>query len=46
MLALYLGPRQRPMHDDLPALPTIPPGLYRHYKGQRYEVRWPPPAIQ
>ena len=26
------------MHDDLPALPTIPPGLYRHYKGQRYEV--------
>ena len=25
------------MHD-LPPLPTITPGIYRHYKGGRYEV--------
>ncbi|MDR0226696.1 MAG: DUF1653 domain-containing protein [Burkholderiaceae bacterium] len=24
--------------DDLPALTPTPPGLYRHYKGGRYEV--------
>ncbi len=24
--------------DDLPPLPTTPPGLYRHYKGGWYEV--------
>lgn len=24
--------------DDLPALPTTPPGRYRHYKGGEYEV--------
>lgn len=24
--------------DDLPALITTPPGLYRHYKGMYYEV--------
>jgi hypothetical protein len=23
---------------DLPPLPTLPPGLYRHYKGGEYEV--------
>jgi hypothetical protein len=23
---------------DLPTLPTLPPGLYRHYKGGEYEV--------
>ena len=26
------------MLDALPALIETPPGLYRHYKGQRYEV--------
>ena len=26
------------MTDDLPALPTIVPGRYRHYKGGEYEV--------
>lgn len=26
------------MNDDLPALPTIPLGRYRHYKGGEYEV--------
>lgn len=26
------------MADDLPPLPTIPPGRYRHYKGGEYEV--------
>lgn len=24
--------------DDLPPLPAVPPGLYRHYKGGLYEV--------
>ncbi|MFG6485155.1 DUF1653 domain-containing protein [Roseateles sp. BYS78W] len=24
--------------DDLPALPTLAPGRYRHYKGLDYEV--------
>ena len=24
--------------DDLPALPTLAPGRYRHYKGLGYEV--------
>ena len=24
--------------DDLPPLPSIPTGLYTHYKGGRYEV--------
>lgn len=24
--------------DDLPALPTLAPGRYRHYKGPDYEV--------
>ncbi len=24
--------------SDLPPLPTIPPGRYRHYKGGEYEV--------
>ena len=23
---------------DLPPLPTLPPGRYRHYKGQPYQV--------
>jgi hypothetical protein len=27
-----------PMEDDLPPLPATPTGLYRHYKGGRYEV--------
>ena len=26
------------MTNDLPALPTIALGLYRHYKGNEYEV--------
>ncbi len=26
------------MNDDLPALPSLPLGLYRHYKGGEYEV--------
>lgn len=26
------------MSQDLPPLIVTPPGLYRHYKGQRYEV--------
>ena len=26
------------MRDDLPPLINIPPGLYRHYKGELYEV--------
>ena len=26
------------MNDDLPPLINIPPGLYRHYKGELYEV--------
>ena len=26
------------MPDSLPLLPKPPPGLYRHYKGQPYEV--------
>jgi hypothetical protein len=26
------------MTSDLPPLPSIPPGLYRHYKGGEYEV--------
>ena len=26
------------MTDDLPPLINIPPGLYRHYKGELYEV--------
>ncbi|MEC5213664.1 hypothetical protein RCH06_002217 [Polaromonas sp. CG_9.5] len=26
------------MPDSLPSLTEIPPGLYRHYKGQPYEV--------
>jgi hypothetical protein len=26
------------MNDDLPRLPTIAPGRYRHYKGLDYEV--------
>lgn len=26
------------MTSDLPTLPTIPPGRYRHYKGGEYEV--------
>ena len=26
------------MNDELPALLRTPPGLYRHYKGQLYEV--------
>jgi hypothetical protein len=24
--------------DDLPALPSTPPGRYRHYKGGEYQV--------
>ena len=28
----------RPMNDDLPPLPTLAPGRYRHYKGGEYEV--------
>ncbi len=27
-----------PMSDDLPPLPTLAPGRYRHYKGGDYEV--------
>ncbi len=27
-----------PTNDSLPPLITTPPGLYRHYKGQLYEV--------
>jgi hypothetical protein len=27
-----------PTDSDLPALPATPTGLYRHYKGGRYEV--------
>ena len=27
------------MSSDLPALPTLAPGRYRHYKGGEYEVR-------
>jgi len=26
------------MSQDLPALPTLAPGRYRHYKGGEYEV--------
>lgn len=26
------------MNDNLPALPTLAPGRYRHYKGGAYEV--------
>jgi hypothetical protein len=26
------------MTDDLPALPSLPTGRYRHYKGGEYEV--------
>ncbi|MCJ7800170.1 MAG: DUF1653 domain-containing protein [Polaromonas sp.] len=26
------------MSDSLPPLTVTPPGLYRHYKGMRYEV--------
>ncbi|MBV8035929.1 DUF1653 domain-containing protein [Roseateles sp.] len=26
------------MNDNLPALPTLAPGRYRHYKGGEYEV--------
>ena len=26
------------MNDDLPPIINIPPGLYRHYKGELYEV--------
>eukprot|EP01034_Spumella_vulgaris_P006682 gene6682-8502_t len=26
------------MNDDLPALPSLPLGLYRHYKGGEYQV--------
>ena len=26
------------MTDDLPPLPTLDPGRYRHYKGGEYEV--------
>jgi hypothetical protein len=26
------------MSDDLPPLPSTPPGRYRHYKGNDYEV--------
>ena len=26
------------MNDDLPPLPSLPPGRYRHYKGLDYEV--------
>ena len=26
------------MNDDLPPIIPTPPGLYRHYKGQMYEV--------
>lgn len=25
-------------HRPVPPLPTLPPGIYRHYKGQRYAV--------
>ncbi|WP_293372103.1 DUF1653 domain-containing protein [Nevskia sp.] len=27
-----------PMTDDLPPLPSLPTGRYRHYKGGEYEV--------
>ena len=27
-----------PTDTDLPPLPAVPPGLYRHYKGGLYEV--------
>ena len=27
-----------PTDADLPPLPAVPPGLYRHYKGGLYEV--------
>lgn len=26
------------MNDELPALPSLPAGRYRHYKGGEYEV--------
>lgn len=26
------------MNDNLPALPTLAPGRYRHYKGGEYEI--------
>ena len=26
------------MTDDLPPLPSLPPGRYRHYKGGEYDV--------
>ena len=26
------------MNDNLPALPTLAPGRYRHYKGRDYDV--------
>lgn len=34
----YLERGDLTMNDDLPALPSLPLGRYRHYKGGEYEV--------
>lgn len=37
-LGMTTTPDQTPTDADLPAMPMVAPGLYRHYKGGEYKV--------